>query len=133
MSFQYARIAAIPRSGVLNGVSRNTASSVKTEQIASTSPRSHPLPNVSINALYSLFMRANILLAVLLSFGCRPAADNGYTLLFLGRFAAARVGPYSWSPDPAPSRLIAFDGDLHLVPPCTHPPISSPMPIAPRP
>src|SRR5882762_8719336 len=52
-----------PRSGVLNGVSRNTASSVKTEQIASTSPRSHPLPNVSINALYSLFMRANILLA----------------------------------------------------------------------
>src|SRR6267143_4717446 len=115
MSFQYARIAASPRSGVLNGVSRNTASSVKTEQIASTSPRSHPLPNVSINALYSLFMRANILLAVLLSFGCRPATDNGYTLLFLGRFAAARVGRYSWAADPAHSRLIAFDGDLHVV------------------
>lgn len=51
MSFQYARIAAIPVSGALNGVSRKTASSLKTEQMASTSPRSHPLPNASINAL----------------------------------------------------------------------------------
>src|SRR5258705_2470860 len=133
MSFQYARIAAIPRSGVVNGVSRNTASSVKMEQIASTSPRSHPLPNVSINALYSLFMRANILLVVLLSFGCRPAVDDGYTLLFLGRFAAARVGRYSWAADPAHSRLIAFDGDLHGVRTVTNPRISSPAAIAPYP
>src|SRR5258705_63544 len=103
------------------------------EQIASTSPRSHPLPNVSINALYSLFMRANILLVVLLSFGCRPAVDDGYTLLFLGRFAAARVGRYSWAADPAHSRLIAFDGDLHVVRTVTNPRISSPVAIAPYP
>ena len=51
MSFQYSRIAAIPVSGLLKGVSRKTASSEKTEQMASTSPRSHPLPNVSISAL----------------------------------------------------------------------------------
>ena len=130
MSFQYVRIAAIPRSGVLNGVSRKTASSENTEQIASTSPRSHPLPNVSISALYSLFMRANILLAVLLSFGCRPASDDGYTLLFLGRSSAARVGRYSWAPDAPHGRLIAFDGDLHVVRTVTNPRISSPVAVA---
>ncbi len=41
---------------------------------------------------------------MLLSFGCRPAVDDGYTLLFLGRFAAARVGRYSWAAYPG-SRL----------------------------
>src|SRR6266550_2262269 len=56
MSFQYARIAAIPVSGVLNGVSRKTASSVNTEQIASTSPRSQPLPKVSIRLRKVSFM-----------------------------------------------------------------------------
>jgi thiol-disulfide isomerase/thioredoxin len=75
-------------------------------------------------------MRANILLAVLLSFGCRPAADNGYTLLFLGRFSAARVGRYSWAADPAHSRLIAFDGDLHVVRTVTNPRLSSPVAVA---
>jgi len=78
-------------------------------------------------------MRANILLVVLLSFGCRPAVDDGYTLLFLGRFAAARVGRYSWAADPAHSRLIAFDGDLHVVRTVTNPRISSPVAIAPYP
>ena len=67
---------------------------------------------------------------MLLSFGCRPAADNGYTLLFLGRFAAARVGRYSWAADPAHSRLIAFDGDLHVVRTVTNPRLSSPVAVA---
>src|SRR6267378_2374486 len=56
MSFQYARIAAIPVSGVLNGVSRKTASSLNTEQIVSTSPRSQPLPKVSIRLRKVSFM-----------------------------------------------------------------------------
>ena len=75
-------------------------------------------------------MRANILLVALLSFGCRPAADNGFTLLFLGRSPAARVGPYSWAPDAPHSRLIAFDGDLHVVRTVTDPRLSSPVAVA---
>src|SRR5436190_4626453 len=133
MSFQYARIAAIPESGALNGVSIKTASSVKTEQMASTSPRSHPLPNVSISALYSLFMRANILLLALLGLGCRPTPDDGFTLLFLGRAPAARIGRYSWAPDAAHSRFVAFDGDLHVVRTVTNPRIATPVAIAPYP
>ncbi len=75
-------------------------------------------------------MRANILLVVLLSLGCRPAAESGYTLLFLGRSSAARVGPYSWAPDAPHSRLIAFDGDLHVVRTVTNPRLSSPVAVA---
>jgi len=75
-------------------------------------------------------MRWLALLALLTSFGCQPAADTGYTLLFLGRFAAARVGPYSWAPDPAHSRLIAFDGDLHVVRTVTDRRLSSPVAVA---
>src|SRR6267378_2723845 len=60
MSFQYARIAAMPRSGWLNGVSRNTASSLNTDATASTSPRSQPLPNVSISVRKLSLMGANI-------------------------------------------------------------------------
>jgi thiol-disulfide isomerase/thioredoxin len=75
-------------------------------------------------------MRANILLVALLSLGCRPAVDNGFTLLFLGRSPAARVGPYSWAPDAPHSRLIAFDGDLHVVRTVTNPRLSSPVAVA---
>src|SRR5467141_1270882 len=75
-------------------------------------------------------MRANILLVVLLSLSCRPAADNGFTLLFLGRSSAARVGPFSWAPDAPHSRLIAFDGDLHVVRTVTDPRLSSPVAVA---
>src|ERR1700704_3540388 len=46
----------------------------------------------------------NILLVALLSFACRPPADDGFTLLFLGRSAAAHVGRYSWAPDATHSR-----------------------------
>ncbi|HEY3221344.1 MAG TPA: TlpA disulfide reductase family protein [Gemmatimonadales bacterium] len=75
-------------------------------------------------------MRWLALLVGLTSIGCRPAADNGYTLLFLGRFSAARVGRYSWAADPAHSRLIAFDGDLHVVRTVTNPRLSSPVAVA---
>jgi thiol-disulfide isomerase/thioredoxin len=125
----------MPLSGALNGVSIKTASSVKMEQMASTSPCSHPLPNVSISALYSLFMRANILLVAVLAVGCRATPDDGggFTLLFLGRAPAARVGRYSWAPDASHSRLIAFDGDLHVVRSVTNPRLSQPVAIAPYP
>src|SRR3989441_2747506 len=75
-------------------------------------------------------MRANILLLTLLGHGCRPAADDGFTLLFLGRSSAARVGPYSWAPDAPHSRLIAFDEDLHVVRTVTNPRLSSPVAVA---
>src|SRR3989442_10796937 len=75
-------------------------------------------------------MRANILLAALLSLGCRPTADEGFTLLFLGRSPAARVGRDSWAADAPPSRLIAFDGALHVVGRVTDPGLSSPVAVA---
>jgi len=78
-------------------------------------------------------MRANILLVVLLSFGCRPAADEGFTLLFLGRWPAARIGPLSWAPDAPRSRLIAFDGELRVVRTISDPRLSSPVAVAPYP
>jgi thiol-disulfide isomerase/thioredoxin len=78
-------------------------------------------------------MRANILLVGLLGLGCRPTPNDGFTLLFLGRAPAARVGRYSWAPDAAHSRLIAFDGDLHVVRTVTNPRISSPVAVAPYP
>ena len=63
---------------------------------------------------------------------CHPA-PSGFTLLFLGRSPAARVGRYSWAPDAPHSRLIAFDGDLHVVRAVTDPRISSPVAVAPYP
>jgi len=78
-------------------------------------------------------MRANILLVALVGLGCRPTPNDGFALLFLGRSPAARVGRYSWAPDAAHSRLIAFDGDLHVVRTVTDPRISSPVAVAPYP
>ena len=69
----------------------------------------------------------------MLGLGCRPRVDEGFTLLFLGRSPAARVGRYSWAPDAPHSRLIAFDGDLRVVRTVTDPRISSPVAIAPYP
>ena len=65
-----------------------------------------------------------------MSFGCRPSADDGFTLLFLGRSSVARVGPISWAPDAPRSRLVAFDGDLHVVRTIANPRISSPVAVA---
>lgn len=78
-------------------------------------------------------MRWVALLACLAAVSCRSQPDDGYTLLFLGRSPAARVGRYSWAPDAPHSRLIAFDGDLHVVRTITNPRISSPVAIAPYP
>jgi thiol-disulfide isomerase/thioredoxin len=61
---------------------------------------------------------------------CSHAADEGYTLLFLGRSPAARVGRLSWAPDAAHSRLIAFDRDLHVVRTISNPRLSSPAAVA---
>jgi len=69
----------------------------------------------------------------LLGLGCRPRAEEGFTLLFLGRSPVARIGRYSWAPDAPHSRLIAFDGDLRVVRTVTNPRISSPVAIAPYP
>ena len=64
---------------------------------------------------------------------CRPLADDGFTLLFLGRSTVARVGRISWAPDAPRSRLVAFDGDLHVVRTIANPRISSPVAVAPFP
>ncbi len=61
---------------------------------------------------------------------CQPVADKGYTLLFLGRSPAARLGRVSWAPDAAHSRLVAFDGDLHVIKTITDPRLSSPVAVA---
>jgi thiol-disulfide isomerase/thioredoxin len=60
-------------------------------------------------------------------------ADEGYTLLFLGRSPAARVGRLSWAPDAPHSRLVAFDGELRVVRTISNPRLSSPAAVAPYP
>ena len=71
-----------------------------------------------------------VFLFAVASAGCEPAADSGYTLLFLGRSPAARVGRVSWAPDAAHSRLVAFDGDLRVVKTISDPRLSSPVAVA---
>src|SRR3954470_20390712 len=80
-------------------------------------------------------MRANILLVALFGLSCRGTTDTGagYTLLFLGRSSGARIGRISWAPDAPRSRLIAFDGDLHVVKTVTNPRLSSPVAVSPYP
>jgi thiol-disulfide isomerase/thioredoxin len=78
-------------------------------------------------------MRGVALLIGLACLACQPPADDGYTLLFLGRSPATRVDRFSWAPDPARSRLVAFDGDLHVVRTIANPRISSPVAVSPYP
>src|SRR5207247_7474755 len=80
----------------------------------------------------AIYSSSAVLLVAYLG-ACSHATDDGYTLLFLGRSPAARVGRYSWAPDAPHSRLIAFDGDLHVVRTVTDPRISSPVAVAPYP
>src|SRR5437867_2840724 len=61
---------------------------------------------------------------------CHPA-PSGFTLLFLGRSPAARVGTVSWAPDPDHSRLVGFDGTLHVVRTIADPRLATPMAVAP--
>ena len=74
--------------------------------------------------------RSSAVLLVAYLCACSHAADEGYTLLFLGRSPAARVGRLSWAPDAPHSRLIAFDGDLHVVRTISNPRLSSPAAVA---
>ena len=65
--------------------------------------------------------------------GCRAPAPGGFTLLFLGRSPAARLGlaSFAWAPDPDQSRIIAFDGRLHAVRQLSSPRLATPMAVAP--
>jgi thiol-disulfide isomerase/thioredoxin len=73
---------------------------------------------------------AGAVVALLILTACRPA-PSGFTLLFLGRSPAARLGSLSWAPDPDHSRLVSFDGTLHLVRTIADPRLASPMAVAP--
>jgi thiol-disulfide isomerase/thioredoxin len=70
------------------------------------------------------------LLFGLTAFGCSAPGNEGFTLLFLGRSSAAPVGRISWAPDAPRSRLIAFDGDLHVVRTIAEPRLSSPVAVS---
>ena len=72
---------------------------------------------------------AGAAVALLILTACRPA-PSGFTLLFMGRSAAAPVGSLSWAPDPEHSRLVGFDGALHVVRTVTDPRLSSPVAVA---
>jgi len=61
---------------------------------------------------------------------CGPA-PGGFTLLFLGRSTTAQVSQITWAPDPDRSRLVAFDGDLHIVQTIADPRLATPMAVAP--
>src|SRR4051812_10754095 len=79
---------------------------------------------------YTLRMRSVVFLLAALTAACGPAPAKGYTALFLSRSTAARLGPISWAPDAAHSRLVAFDGDLRVVKTISDPRISSPVAVA---
>src|SRR2546427_13253559 len=80
----------------------------------------------------AIYSSSAVLLVAFLS-ACSHATDEGYTLLFLGRSPAARVGRFTWAPDAPHSRLIAFGGDLHVVRTISNPRLSSPAAVAPYP
>jgi hypothetical protein len=61
--------------------------------------------------------------------GCRPAPPSR-TLLFLDRSPAASLDGLSWAPNPDSSRIVAFDGALHLVKGFTHARLATPVAVA---
>jgi len=67
-------------------------------------------------------------LAVAACTACQPA-PSGFTLLFLGRSPAARVGALSWAPDADHSRLVAFDGRLQVVHTISDARLATPMSV----
>src|SRR5712664_3736335 len=77
----------------------------------------------------AIYSSSAVLLVAYLS-ACSHTTDEGYALLFLGRSPAARVGRLSWAPDAPHSRLIVFDGDLHVVHTISNPRLSSPAAVA---
>jgi len=60
---------------------------------------------------------------------CGPAPSE-LTLLFLGRSPTAQVSSVTWAPDPDRSRLVAFDGGLHIVRTIVDPRLATPMAVA---
>ncbi|HYU28336.1 MAG TPA: redoxin domain-containing protein [Gemmatimonadales bacterium] len=73
-----------------------------------------------------------VAVALLTLTACRSdSAPSGFTLLFLGRSPAARIGPLSWAPDANHSRLVGFDGALHVVRTIADPRLATPMAVAP--
>jgi len=60
---------------------------------------------------------------------CRPAVPSR-TLLFLNRSPAATLDGFSWAPDPDSSRIVAFDGALHLAKAFTHARLATPVAVA---
>src|SRR5204863_395164 len=72
-----------------------------------------------------------VAVALLTMTACRPdSAPSGFTLVFLGRSPAARIGPLSWAPDPDHSRLVSFDSALHVVRTIADPRLATPMAVA---
>ncbi len=72
-----------------------------------------------------------VAVALLTLTACRSdSAPSGFTLIFLGRSPVARVGPLSWAPDPDHSRLVSFDGELHVVRTIADPRLATPMAVA---
>ena len=72
-----------------------------------------------------------VAVALLALTACRSeSAPSGFTLVFLGRSPAARVGPLSWAPDPDHSRLVSFDSALHVVRTIADPRLATPMAVA---
>jgi len=67
--------------------------------------------------------------AVLALASCGPAPSE-LSLLFLGRSPTAQIGNITWAPDPDRSRLVAFDGDLHIVRIIADPRLATPMAVA---
>ena len=59
-----------------------------------------------------------------------PPAPSELTLLFLGRSPTAQISNLTWAPDPDRSRLVAFDGDLHVVRTIADPRLATPMAVA---
>lgn len=68
---------------------------------------------------------------LLAAVACRGAAPGGMTLLFLRGSPAARLGGVSWAADPDHSRLLAFDGGLHVVRRLDGPRLAEPVAVAP--
>jgi len=67
--------------------------------------------------------------AALVLASCGPAPSE-LTLLFLGRSPTAQIGNVTWAPDPDRSRLVAFDGNLHIVRTIADPRLATPMAVA---
>jgi thiol-disulfide isomerase/thioredoxin len=71
-----------------------------------------------------------VLLAALASCRAPASPPSGFTLLFLDRSPAASLDGRSWAPDPDKSRIVAFDGTLHVVRELANPRLATPIAVA---